>query len=62
MRKKLQRIGGGLALALAVLIAYLWWGPGPAHMIQKAVPAAMIASAGRMTSRMRARFMRLRSG
>jgi UPF0755 protein len=29
--KKLQRIGGGLALVLAVLIAYLWWGPGPAR-------------------------------
>ena len=31
MRKKLQRIGGGLAFALAALVAYLWWGPGPAR-------------------------------
>ena len=31
MWKKLQRVAGGLALALAVLVAYLWWGPGPAR-------------------------------
>ena len=30
MRKKLQRIAGGLAFALIALVAYLWWGPGPA--------------------------------
>ena len=31
MRKTLQRIGAGLAFALAALVAYLWWGPGPAR-------------------------------
>ena len=29
MRKKLQRIGVGIAFALMALIAWLWWGPGP---------------------------------
>jgi UPF0755 protein len=29
VRKKLQRIAGGLAFALIALVAYLWWGPGP---------------------------------
>jgi UPF0755 protein len=29
VRKKLQRVAGGLALALIALVAFLWWGPGP---------------------------------
>jgi UPF0755 protein len=29
VRKKLQRIGVGIAFALMALIAWLWWGPGP---------------------------------
>jgi UPF0755 protein len=29
VRKKLQRIAGGLAFALIALVAFLWWGPGP---------------------------------
>jgi UPF0755 protein len=28
--KKLQRIGAGLVFALMALVAFLWWGPGPA--------------------------------
>ncbi len=30
MKKKAQRIGVGLAFALMALVAFLWWGPGPA--------------------------------
>ena len=30
MRKTLQRFAGGLAFALIALVAFLWWGPGPA--------------------------------
>lgn len=29
MKKRLQRIGGALAIALMALVAWLWWGPGP---------------------------------
>ena len=29
MKKKLQRIGAGLAFALMALAAWTWWGPGP---------------------------------
>ncbi len=29
MKKKLQRIGAGLAFALMALAAWSWWGPGP---------------------------------
>jgi peptidoglycan lytic transglycosylase G len=29
VRKKLQRIGAGLAFALMALAAWFWWGPGP---------------------------------
>jgi UPF0755 protein len=29
VKKKLQRIGGGLVFALMALVAWLWWGPGP---------------------------------
>jgi UPF0755 protein len=28
--KKLQRIGAGLVFAVMALVAFLWWGPGPA--------------------------------
>lgn len=30
MKKRVQRIGVGLAFALMALVAFLWWGPGPA--------------------------------
>jgi UPF0755 protein len=30
VRKTLQRIAGALAFALIALVAFLWWGPGPA--------------------------------
>ena len=29
MKKKLQRLGIGLAFAAMVLVAWMWWGPGP---------------------------------
>ena len=29
MKKKLQRLGAGLAFALMALVAWTWWGPGP---------------------------------
>lgn len=29
MKKKLQRIAGGVAFALMALVAWLWWSPGP---------------------------------
>ncbi len=37
MRKKLQRIAGGLAFALIALVAFLWWGPGPAKTSTRVV-------------------------
>ena len=29
MKKRLQRIGAGIAFALMALVAWTWWGPGP---------------------------------
>ena len=29
MKKKLQRVAGGLTFALIALVAWIWWGPGP---------------------------------
>ena len=31
MKKRLSQIGAGLALLAAALVAWLWWGPGPAR-------------------------------
>jgi UPF0755 protein len=37
VKKRLQRIAGGLAFALIALAAFLWWGPGPLKISTRVV-------------------------